>query len=883
MSCSRFDHLHDHEDRADRADRAHDPPPPPQPGGRLPFPLPGAPERLARDRAVDLRHVLLEMTLDFDTRSIDGIATHRLAPLRPGVAAFTLDAVEMDVKRVALGGKPVEFRHDGRKLSIRLPEPLREGREVKLAIEYSCTPRRGFYFIVPDESDPSRVAHGWSQGQDEDSRHWWPVFDQPNEKMTSEMIARVPKGFAAISNGKLVSQKDRGRHSTWHWSQEIPHVPYLVTLVAGPFEKLEQKGPVPMTTWFLPGREQDARRCVKDTPRMLKAFGDYTGVPYPYAKYDQVFVQDFIFGGMENTSATTLTDLVLHDRRAAIDYTCEDLISHELAHQWWGDLVTCRDWSQAWLNEGFATWFEVVWKEQSKGPDEGWALRAELRDEYFDEDKEYRRPIVFRAFHDPIELFDAHLYQKGACVLEMLRRELGDELMRRSLKLYLTTHRGGSVETDDLRKAIERATGRNLEKFFGQWVESPGYPELEITASWNEERRQVQVCIEQQQAPAGGTPEAFEIPVELRFLMGEGEGEGEGKGKGEGDGATAQWAEGHARMTQRRQSFAFPLPAEPRAIVFDPDDAILKTVSFDQPIAALEAIATGAPSVGPRAEACASLGKNGSSRAIACLSRVLSSGDFWGVRAAAARALGVARGEAAGEALLARLSDEHPKVRRAVVHALGKFRDARAFHALQDVLENGDESYFVEAEAAISIGKTQRLDALRVLQEALATKAPGWNETVRCGVLHGLGHSPHEQRDEAIAAVIPWTEAGRFVRCRIAAIQALARLGENHPRALERLERLTEDGEFRVILAAAVALAKIGARRSKAALAHLDETALDGRIKRAARQALRRIGEREPALSRAMHADFDALASETKKLRDRLERLESRLGAEPTA
>ncbi len=856
MACSRFARLHEHVAAAGGADGG---------GGRLPFAMPGAPRRFARDREIDIRHVVLDLTLDFDARGLRGRVTHHLAPLRPGVREIGLDAVEMTIESVTLGTKAVAWRHDGRRLSIRLEEPLREGREVKLTVTYECTPRRGLYFIAPDQAHPDRVAHAWSQGQDEDSRHWWPVFDYPNEKASTEMIARVPKGLVAISNGQLLSHKDRGRHAVWHWKQEMPHVPYLVTLVAGPFESFDMKGAVPMRTWFLPGREAEARRCVKDTPRMLKLFSDLTGVPYPYEKYDQVFVQQFIFGGMENTTATTLTDLVLHDRRAALDYTCEDLISHELAHQWWGDLVTCRDWSQGWLNEGFATWLEVVWKEHARGPEEAFMLRAELREQYMDEDERYRRPIACRTYDDPIELFDAHLYQKAACVLEMLRRDLGDDLFWRAVNDYLQAHRGGSVETDDLRRAVERSSGRNLERFFEQWIASTGFPELEISTSWNEERSELQVTVAQTQG-GEGTPEAFELPLDLRFLAGKGDGED-------------AWLERAVRVTRRRESFAFAMPAEPRAVVVDPHDVVLKTMSFDRPVAALETCAKSAPWAPARAEACGPLGKDGSARAVSCLRSVLESEDFWGVRAAAAKALGVARGEQALEALIARLSDPHPKVRRAVVAALGKFRELAAFTALEDVLANGDESYFVEAEAATSIGRTQRLDALRVLRDALASKAPGWNEVVRCGVLAGLGHVAHEHREEAIAAVLPWTEPGRFVRTRVAAIGALGRLGEDHALALERLERLCEDDEFRVGLAAAEALARVGGQRSRSALGRMASTALDGRMKRAARVALRRIDEREPALARRLSADLAEIAAENRKLRDRLERLESRLSA----
>jgi aminopeptidase N len=834
--------------------------------GALPFALPGAPRRFSRDRHVDLRHVLLEVKVDFEKRALAGTVTHFLTPLRPGISRITLDAVEMDVGSVTLGGKRAAFRHDGEKLVVDTAGPLREGKEVRLSVSYSCTPRRGFYFIAPDDDHPARVAHGWSQGQDEDSRYWWPVHDSPNEKATTELVATVPQGMAAISNGKLVEIKKRsGGQESWHWKLDFPHSPYLVTLCVGPFEKLEQSGVVPMTTWFLPGRRAEAQRVVRDTPRMIKLFSQLTGVPYPYEKYDQVFVQEFIFGGMENTTATTITDLVLHDKRASLDYSAEDLVAHELAHQWWGNLVTCRDWSQAWLNEGFATYFEVVWKEHAHGPEEAWALQDEHQDQYLhEEDASYRRPIACRSYHDPIELFDAHLYQKGAWVVGMLREEIGDELFWRALKTYLTDNRAGSVVTDDLRRAVEKVTGRNLERFFEQWIEKAGHPELEIDTSWDEDRKELCLAIEQKQS-GEGVPEAFHVTLPVRLLV---------PGK---EGADGAWVEGTAALRQRRQVFVFTLDAEPTAVVLDPWDRVLKSVKRKRTVAELSATIASAPWAPTRAEAARGLGKDGSAKAIDALRKALMEDSFWRVRSNAAEALGDARSDAAFEVLAAAVGIDQAKVRRAVVAALGRFRTPKAFTLLRDLASRGDASYFVEAETLVSIGKTQQLDALNVLREAALRPESSWNEVVRCGALDGLGRLAFEQREAAIDTLIPWTEAQRFVRCRQAAIRSLAKQGEGSARVRECLERLLEDEEFRVVVLAAQALAEIGTSRSRGPLAQLAETSLEGRTRRAAREAMRRIGRREEAPVTRLRADLEASQADVKDLRERLEKVETRM------
>src|SRR5208283_332536 len=202
------------------------------------------------------------------------------------------------------------------------------------------------------------------------------------------------------------------------------------------------------------------------TPDMVSHFSAITGVPYPWSRYSQVVVSDFIFGGMENTTATTMYEHILYDERASIDVTSDDLIAHELAHQWFGDYVTCRDWPEAWLNEGFATFMELVFREKHLGRDEYfYGLKADL-DAYLGEAHgRYRRPIVCREYEAPLDLFDRHLYEKGGVVLHLLRTELGDSLFWAGIKLYLTRHAHGIVETSDLMRALEDASGRGLGRF----------------------------------------------------------------------------------------------------------------------------------------------------------------------------------------------------------------------------------------------------------------------------------------------------------------------------------------------------------------------------------------------------------------------------------
>jgi aminopeptidase N len=819
-----------------------------------PFPLPGTATRWSRDRQVDMRHSRLEVTLDSAKRAVEGRVTHTFVPILDGLDHLDLDCVEIAVRSVRMGSRRLRFEVVDDKLCIRFARALPSGREASVTIEYRCVPRRGLYFIAPDAANPGKRVEAWTQGQDEDSRHWFPCFDYPNQKCTTEVLATVPSDMVAISNGKLVGRTRNARRktTTWHWRQSLAHVSYLVTLVAGRFERRDMRWrKVPMAVWAPEGRMDDAMRSCRKTPRMMAFFSKVTGIPYPYEKYDQVFVQDFIFGGMENTTATTLTDTALLDRRSFLDTSMDPLVAHELAHQWWGDLVTCRDWSHGWLNEGFATYFEALWKEEDLGVDEYRHYLLEMRDSYLGEDGgRYRRPIVCKSYRDPVELFDRHLYEKGALVLHMLRSELGDDLWWRCIRRYARTHREGSVETDDLRRTVERETGRNLEWFFDQWVYKGGHPDFKVTFGWDDASRTATVTAKQGQ-PDDGTP-VFRGRIDLGFAL----------GRGREEIRTVV-------VDAREHSWKFVLPSRPRFVSFDRGWKVLKTLDFSPPRDMLVAQLKDDPDVTGRVHAAGALGKDASPEAVAALARCLASDDFWGVRVAAAAALGKARGAAARDALVRGLAAGHPKVRRAAASALGEWRDdAAAAKALRRRLEEGDASYLVEAEAARSLGRVRAPGALEVLGR-IYDQRPGWNEVVRCGCLGGMA----ALRD---AAAIPRVKAatadGGHNSLRATAVAALGRLAEakDAPRVeiAEDLARFVDDPWLRVRLVACQALADLREDRGLGALDRAASADLDGRVRRLATESSRRIRE-----GRDRGEEVKALRDELEKLRDDLRRL----------
>ncbi len=401
---------------------------------------------------------------------------------------------------------------------------------------------------------------------------------------------------------------------------------------------------------------------------------------------------DFIFGGMENTTATTLTDTILYDERAALDFDADALVAHELAHQWFGDLLTCRDWAEGWLNEGFATYSEYLWREAHEGRDEADHELDEWGEQYFAEDAgRYRRIIATNVYDEPIDIFDHHLYEKGGRVLHMLRQVLGDDSFFRALKHYLGKHRGGSVETRDLARAVEDATGRQMDWFFDQWiVKGAGHPELEVGYEWDADKQLACFTVKQTHKVEGSTP-LFRMPVSLSLEV---------------DGARRVV---EIEVSEQQHTFYVTCDREPSQAIFDPGKAVLARVKTEKPAPMWIAELAGAELAIDRVYAARELGTRGGARATEALVEALRGDSSWTVQAAAADALGKLRSDAARDALIAAVDGtKHPRARRAVVRALGQYRgDEKAGAAVAEVVERGDASYFVEAEACLSLGRTR--------------------------------------------------------------------------------------------------------------------------------------------------------------------------------
>ncbi len=649
----------------------------------------------ARSHDYDLVHQRIEIrNFDWDSTSLDGRVTTTLVALRPGLDSVILDAGKrLVVSRVVdARGATLRSSAHGDTLVVYPARPVAFRDTLRFSIDYHARidNGRGLTFIEPEgrEHRPQQI---WSQGEDHDNHFWFPTYDFPNDKMTWELAAMVPRQYTVVSNGRLVGDRRNpdGTH-TVTWRQDPRSATYLVSLVVAPLVRLADtwRG-MPVEYYVYAADSSRARRLFGVTPDMIDVYSRLTGVRYPWAKYAQTTVADF-FGGMENVSATTLIDW-LPDERAYLDRPWYQwiLIPHELAHQWFGDYVTLENWANMWLNEGFAEFLPGQYWRVKLGP------HAE-DDYYLDEYRQYLQ-IDRRKSMALAALGSNNVYPKGALVLRMLLRHLGPERFWASLQLYLTQHALGNATSDDLRQAVLDATGENLDWFWSQWVYAAGHPRFVVTAAYDTAARKLTLTVKQTQPDSGKadstglrfeTPQVFRMPVAIRLRTGGGGGD----------------VVRRVELTAREQTIEIPdLAGAPTMVVFDDGNTILKELTFDQPTVWLATQLRRDPDLWNRQWVIERLAQRpGDSTAFAALVDAASGADYFRTRAAAVTALG-RFGARAAAALATALRDTSAQVRRAAIAALGEVGGGARAAELARATWHGDSSYEVRAAALTAL------------------------------------------------------------------------------------------------------------------------------------------------------------------------------------
>ncbi len=797
-----------------------------------------------RSHDVDVKNVSIDLRFDWDKEQAYGSTVVTVAPFMD-LQKFSLDAASMTINSVTLAnGTPLKFNYDGKKendsLEIMLDRQYKRGEELSVKVDYRTNYvnkadadtaigsfGRGLRFIKPTENEPNKPRQIWSQGETDFNRYWFPGYDSPNDFRTSELRATVEKPYMVISNGKLLEVKDNGDNTrTYHWKMDTPYANYLSSIVVGDFTEIKngEYQDVPVYAYGYPSEAKEVAETTKRVPAMIKFFSEKTGVKYAYPKYSQTMVENF-GGGMENISATTQIEEMIHDERELLDGDSDSLQSHELAHQWFGDYVTTRDWSHIWLNESFATYFQALWDEESKGKD--YFLMSDVRSNQQQVLATWaqgnRRPIVTQYYANKDAMFDSYAYPGGGSVLHMLRKHLGDELFFKSLNHYLTTNAHSPVQTEQLRIAIEQTTGQSMDWFFDEWLYKMGHPVFEVTKSYDNANKQLTLNVKQTQKvdPNNAYPqtEFFQTYLDVEI-----------------DGSVQRvWIK-----PQAENVYTFASATEPKIVNFDYEGTLLKELKFDKPVDELIYQMNNDKDIIGRRWAMNELSKaaknnqaaaGDKSKILAAFSQKATSDSSYLIRRAAiaeihqtvtppptnplAPAAAVKLDDATVQALLKATKDENSLVRADAVELLGMTQDPKYADVYSSALN--DRSYTVIDNAAVALAETKNAGAYNALVKLANT--PSWKGRLATAGFRGLGALEDKRAlDLSLKTVADKTQP---INARTAALSVIATAGKGDARAypliFNAFKQALDEDNLQGIFSGAQSIIKLGDPRGQEA------------------------------------------------------------------
>ncbi|MCP4610242.1 MAG: hypothetical protein GY845_16150 [Planctomycetes bacterium] len=659
----------------------------------------------APDRKADILHITIDVTPDFKARTVAGATTIKFKPIAKPLTELRLDAIDLDVSCVTSNVKIEGYSVTDEAIIITFDPPIQPGVEATVKVLYEAEPKQGLYFRTPEMGYKEEDTHLFTQGESHEAPYWYPNYDYPNESSTSEVICRVPADMTVLSNGRLVSEEidsETGLKAV-RWLQDKPHVNYLVALVAGKLKKIESRyKDIPLAFYTPASQIELAENSFKGTADMLEFYEKEIGMPYPWNKYYQAVVQDFVAGGMENTTLTILTEGTLFTKATENIHSSQSLVAHELVHQWFGDYVTCKDWSHLWLNEGFATYYEDLYNGYKNGRDSMlYGLYRSARGVL--SNRPIHKPIVYRSYADADEQFDYRTYPKAGWVLHVLRTELGEELFRKCVKTYLERHAFSSVVTEDFSSVIEELSGRSFDRFFDQWIYHGRHPDLKVSYNWSEKDKLAKVSVEQTHE-VNDNVMLFHFRTKARFVI-----DGENIDR-------------EILINSKQHDFYFSLPKEPNIVRFDPDFGLLATVKFEKPTAMLYEQLENKDDVIGRLRAIDALKKKKDKKTVAKLKDALNNDAFYGVRSGASSALREIHTKEAFEALGDSLNQEDARVRLQVVRDVSSFYRSETFELIKRVLKNEKNPAILEA-AIRNLGLYHHKSTRRLLLKYLKSRS----------------------------------------------------------------------------------------------------------------------------------------------------------------
>ncbi len=746
-----------------------------------------------REHDYDVIHYRIEVGFDHDRGMVSGSATIEISPLKDYFNSFDLDARKFTVNSVRLNGdKSIEYNVSDDKITVILPRDFSRGEAFKVTVDYKANPVSGMYFFSPDKKMKDRPKQIWTQGEGQDNHYWFPCYDYPNDKATFEVIAEVDGGQIAVSNGKLVSRDEKGKKVVYHYKMDKPMSSYLIDLVVGDYKMYEQSwNGIPLQYFVYPEHsEEDALRSFGRTPVMMQFFSDYTGFEYPYSKYAQILITEFMFGGMENTTATTITDRTMHTERAHLDFSSDGLVAHELAHQWFGDMITCREWSEIWVNEGFATYFDHLFNEFYNGKDQFGYDFYEIQKGVIDLELKKPQYLTGKA---PWRI----AYTKGASVLHMTRNLLGENRFRAAINEFLTQYAYKNAESHDMRRVMEDASGVNLYEFFDQWVFDGGIPEFDVTKNYDGHLSELQINVKQVQD--SGIRSVFKVKLFIGIDDGQ------------------EYSEHQIEINAGEQDFVIPVKAEPRMVIFDAGQVILKKVTFRKTLDEWIYQARNAHRIADRLHAIEILPEletESNHGKIASALLELAAGDkFYGIRADALKVftglqyLTGDKNVGFADTLRSLLVTEYKStVRVNLLHALAKFK-VPADEVVFDQYFKSDMSYDVRISALQALLEVFPAKGEKYLKEAM--QMDSWDEKIRETAFDSLLILPDKK---AFGMAKPYAKYGNDQKLRAAAVKVMGELAaKNYDPAIKvLLDVVKEGGEDYRYRPVSLAIAKVG-------------------------------------------------------------------------
>jgi len=828
----------------------------------------GVTRNYAPPRYVDILHLKLDVTPDFQKRTIAGTATLQFAPVGKPLGELRLDAVHLDIRDLRCSTPVADYTSTTDELIITFASPIAVGERTTVEIDYQAEPRQGLFFRTPELGYAAEDTHLYSQGEPQQARHWFPCHDYPNERSSTEVICHVPPEMTVLSNGKLVSEKTdvRSGKKIVHWRQDQPHVAYLITLVAGYFDKLEDStNEVPLAFYSQPSIRKQAANSFINTADIMLFLSKEIGVSYPWDKYYQVTVSDPRFSCMENTSMTTLAQRTVpssESENLRTDWV-RTLDSHEMTHQWFGDYVTCKDWSHLWLNEGFATYYSRLYEEHRFGRDALlYLMYRDATGRVLPQHKD-RRPIVFNQYKSPSEQFDFRAYPKGSWVLHMLRSQLGEPLYRDCIRTYLEKHAFTSVTTADLAKVIEDVSGQSFDQFFDQWVYHARYPSLKVTYQWIAARKLAHVTVEQTQSTDDKVL-LFEFPTSLRFQVGE------------------QAVDRPIAIDDTKHDFYVPLDEEPTQVRFDPEYTVLAEVEFKKSDKLLLAQLGNKQDAIGRILAAHQLAERKTLAAIKAIGNTLRSDPFFGVRIEAAKSLEKTGRIEALEQLAQAVASDDARVRQQVVDAIGGFQRPRAKELLLQIATQ-DRNPVIVATAVRLLGKYRDADAGQVIAKML--RSISFRNELADAAISALGQLEDSSQSETLMAVLDDRRNELSSQGFGAGLNTLAKISRgleaNSARRIEveRFLRQQVDNPKNPIRRAAVeSLGVLGDSRSVGVLETLASDNSGDRIAIVASEALKRLRAKKSVVPKELaelRKQFGEFKEESEKLRQELDELKA--------